>query len=242
MHHTDEAVIDDGGLLNAWERGLDSARPWRELALLGLVDQRPLEQLAGLPIGERDRLLLDLRARLFGRRMDCETDCPSCGERLELELDAAKLVQPTRTRPVDPQLTHDGWTVTVRPPDSADIAACAGADDPEQVLLDRCVSVAVRGGAARDSMPPGVHELTVQRMAELDPEAELMLDTTCPACAERWELPVDPAGFVLSEVDSHVRRLFVEVDRLARAYGWGEAEILGLGAQRRRGYLELAAQ
>src|SRR4051812_36376518 len=45
-----------------------------------------LEDVRALVLGDREALLLQLRAATFGERMACVVDCPSCDERMDLEL------------------------------------------------------------------------------------------------------------------------------------------------------------
>ena len=44
------------------------------------------------------------------------------------------------------------------------------------------------------------------------------------------------------EVQARARRLLREVDVLARAYGWTEADVLALSEQRRTAYLEIVRE
>lgn len=183
----------------------------------------------------RDQRLLDLRTALAGPRVECETDCPTCGERLDIELDADRL----RAEPPDPSVgtvRRGRRTIHVRPPDSRDIAACLGAGDPERELLDRCTDLG--DGPIADE----VREAVAREMAALDPGAEILLDAACPACDERWEVPLDVASLAFEDVTQIATRLLREVDQLARAYGWRERDVLGLSAERRRAYVALAAQ
>jgi hypothetical protein len=76
-------------------------------------------------------------------------------------------------------------------------------------------------------------------MAERDPQAELLLDLTCPACAHRWEAPFDIVPFFWTEIATEAKRLLREVHTLARSYGWREADVLAMSATRRRSYLEV---
>jgi hypothetical protein len=228
-------IADGAALLECWERARSLARPWRELALLELVEPGSAAELARLPIGVRDRRLLDLRTALVGRRVDCETDCPTCGERLGMELEADRL----RTDPPEPHdrtVRRGRRTIHVRPPDSRDIAACLGVANPERALLDRCTDLG--GGPVADD----VREAVAREMAALDPGAEILLDAACPACDERWQVPLDVASLAFEEVAQIATRLLREVDQLARAYGWRERDVLGLSAERRRAYVALAAQ
>ena len=50
---------------------------------------------------------------------------------------------------------------------------------------------------------------------------------------------MDVVGFFWREIQSAARRVVLEVDALARAYGWSEAAILGMSSARRNLYLEL---
>src|SRR5947209_14180209 len=71
-------------LLEVWDRGADQPSTERALALLASAcPERPREDLAALPIGRRDGLLLALRAATFGSDLVSIASCPGCGERLE---------------------------------------------------------------------------------------------------------------------------------------------------------------
>lgn len=76
-------------------------------------------------------------------------------------------------------------------------------------------------------------------MLEADPQAEITLRLTCPACGHEWDLLFDVADFFWKEISAQAQRLLREIDALARAYGWTEHEILNLPAQRRQTYLEM---
>ena len=52
--------------------------------------------------------------------------------------------------------------------------------------------------------------------------------------------PLDLTDFLWRRVASEAPQLMAEVAELAAAFGWTEAEVVGLGAARRRVYLELA--
>jgi hypothetical protein len=245
MAAIDGRPLDDAGLLDAWERTSGLARPWRELALLELAGSGPADEVARLPVGTRDALLLDMRERIFGRRFDAEVICPACGDRLELELDLDQVRQTGPEPATGYELAADGWSVTFRLPDSIAVDACRDVEgDPAPVLLRRCVEDVRHGRrvADLDAMPAAVARAVVARMAELDPQAEVLLDVACPTCANRWPALFDPVAFVLAELDGYARHLLIEVDQLARTYGWREPDVLALSPQRRRVYLELAAR
>jgi hypothetical protein len=66
------------------------------------------------------------------------------------------------------------------------------------------------------------------------------VDLTCPSCQEPWEVTLDIVTYLWDEIAAEARRLIYEVDVLARAYGWREADVLAMTPQRRQAYLELA--
>src|SRR5688500_4632995 len=72
-------------LLLAWERGLDQSPTRRALSLLeACLPEVTLDRLAALPIGMRDTQLLRLRESLFGNFVAAVSECPDCGERLDV--------------------------------------------------------------------------------------------------------------------------------------------------------------
>jgi hypothetical protein len=77
-------------------------------------------------------------------------------------------------------------------------------------------------------------------MAEVDPQADLQVELSCPACGEEWQAQFDIESLVLCEICSGAQNILSEVHRLARAYGWSETEILNLSPWRRQFYLGLA--
>jgi len=232
-------ALDDSRLIDTWDRAAGLSRPWRELALLESASGIPVDELARLTIGERDRLLLALRIGTFGNRLECETRCPACGTRLELSFDASQLLT---TAPAvddaDLEIVDDDWTVRFRLPDSVDLAAAIGGEE----LAERCIDVRDRDGAIATTVPPRVRERVSERMATLDPQADISLGLSCAACESRWQAPFDPAAFLFREVEAAVGRLTNEVHQLARAYAWSEESILAMGQARRRRYLDLVAQ
>src|SRR5258708_3550585 len=74
-------------LLAVWERGLGENSVARGLALLELAHpDMTADAMAGLSIGVRDGMLLDLRELLFGRTILGLMECPACGDTLETEV------------------------------------------------------------------------------------------------------------------------------------------------------------
>lgn len=241
--------ISAQGLLNAWEMACGRSGSERSLWLLQAASgDQSLEQLAQLPIGERDARLLALRETVFGARLESVVRCPACGESLELSLHVSDLRVPT---PADPgeSLTRrrDGYEIRFRLPNTEDLIALEACSDEaagRRLLLERCIADARRdeGVLETDRIPEELVADIVQGMANADPQGQVELDLSCPACHDQWSSPVDIASYVWTETEQWARRTLREVDALAATYGWSEAEILGLSARRRQLYLDLVGR
>ena len=235
-------------LLQVWERAGASAASCG-LWLLGIsCEARSAEALAALPLGQRDALLLQLRERLFGAQVSGVANCPQCATTVEATFRCDDLLLPPTTAAATLQYaspTH-GIHVQFRLPDSNDLLAletCVDSAQARQDLLKRCV-LAVEC----DAEPRAVHALSAElqmqiahAMAQADPQADLQLAFTCPQCAHRWQPPFDIAHFLWQELHAWALRMLRDVDTLAHAYHWHEADILALSPRRRQAYLELCA-
>ena len=239
-------ALDDSQLLDTWDRAASLHRPWRELAVLASASDTAIDELARLPIGERDRRLLQLRMGAFGAQMECETLCPRCDTRLELSVDGRALLVPEPTlREADFELSDDDVTVRFRLPNSVDIDACASESvhHAAQRLAERCIAVvASRNAQVVSPISPQLRDRIGERMAALDAQADVTFDVRCAACQHEWQSPFDPAAFLMADVEAYVARLTSEVHVLARAYGWTESSILAMSAARRKRYLALVTQ
>lgn len=231
-------------LVSAWEQGqarTPAGRGQSLLALLGVDAERRLD----LTVGQRDALLFDLRGELFGSVVVAVASCPGCAERVELAfaLDDVKATPPGDPRePIE--VVHDGYTVRVRPPTTADLAlveAVRSTEEGRELLLARCVVAARRDDAevSPRHLPEGVRAELVSRMAEADPQADTRLVLRCPACDRTWGAVFDIVSFLWQELDDWARGLIDDVHELASAYGWPESEILAMSPWRRARYLQL---
>jgi hypothetical protein len=199
------------------------------------------DELEAWPLGERDRHLLALREGLCGRDLPGRDPCPGCGELAEFSLSTADLLALPAASTAEQSLEIGDLRLRFRLPNSRDLLAAEEAESPdaaEQLLLRRCLLGAQRQGEAAELTDPEIEALA-QRMAELDPLAEVLLDLSCAHCGHRWRRGLEIAEIVFAEVRLLARRLLEEIAWLARCYGWTEGEILALSPARRRAYLEL---
>jgi predicted RNA-binding Zn-ribbon protein involved in translation (DUF1610 family) len=236
-------------VLRLWEAGAPLTPAGRALAILIAASPgMPPPALAALPVGRRDRRLLEIRRETFGPGLDALVPCPACGERIEFRLEAGTLLGGHDPGAVqsDAELTAGEWRVRYRMPtagDLAEVASCEGPDRALALLVERCVVEATRAGvpAAPADLPAPALALMDQELARRDALAEILLDFVCPECGAAGQAPFDIARYLWEELRAEAARLLREVHALARVYGWREADILALSAVRRQAYLELAA-
>jgi len=232
-------------LLEAWERGLGETRWRRALPLLAASSDSSTEGVAVLSVGERDRRLLKLREWVFGSELGSVASCESCSERLEWTVDTKSLLTVPQAL-TDGAFTRDDYEIAFRLPNTLDlevVAQSADADVGRAVLLQRCVTSATKAGVAvgAGELPESVTDALAERMAEVDPQADVQMDLTCPACGHRWQALFDIESFFWTELQSWAQRILSEVHLLACAYGWREKDILELSAWRRQFYLGLVS-
>jgi hypothetical protein len=224
-------------LVDAWDAGLMQHPIDRALTVVAAFTGLPTSVLADRTIGERDAVLLEIRRLLAGDRIAALTNCQKCAEPNEFRLDAGALPRTERSQDAATiSVRTQDRSVRARLPTSRDLAAvveCDDADVAARTLIARCLIDQVE----LDSALAGLIE---DRMAEVEGLAGLEISFTCSACDAANRVPFDIASFVWSELDTRMRRLLDDVDALAFAYGWAEADILALSDRRRALYVELA--
>ncbi len=207
--------------------------------------------VASLTVGDREALLLHLRRLTFGERMQCTLTCPQsdCGELMDLELKVSDLLQPPNPDPApvyEFTVEKDGsrYRILFHLPTGMDQEAAArqahiDIQTAAEVLLRRCVADVV---GEDDNRLVWSSELLLDlpaRMAELDPQAELVLNLTCPVCGEAFSSIFDACAYVMQETGADLNVLYREVHLLALYYHWSETEIMSMNTSKRRRYLNL---
>ena len=237
-------------MLEVWESCYALPPASRPRALLAAVcPELPPEALGALRIGERDQRLLQLREWSFGPVLNCIADCPKCGERHEITLNAAEL-RAFAVAGEDRRERFDvcvmGFRIAFRLPTLDDLEFCQTSVDgraARRLLFARCVLGAIREA---DDVPcpcSDLHDDVVaaiaEHMSEADPAGDIQLGMKCAACEHGWQMNFDIATFFWEELNAWALRLVGEIHALARAYGWTESEILALSPWRRQLYLAL---
>jgi hypothetical protein len=231
-------------ILDVWERGKAASSVQRAmLILVKALQDRSFEDLSRMHIGERDALLLDLYEMAFGPMLECETTCPGCSEKLELNMRTNELRAPNPNLfQISAKLCLDGYDVSFRLPNSYDLNAasfCTDLASAKQVLIERCILKVHKDGKdyRASELPDAVIDAISGRMEEMDPQANIQIGLICPSCRLRWSIPFDVLPLLWSEVDAWAKRTLREVHLLASTYGWSETEILEISRLRRQAYL-----
>jgi hypothetical protein len=234
-------------LLAVWEENGRRPPLWQGLALLAVAcpDER-IEALAQAPIGHYNEWLLTLRLWHFGPALTAVTNCPGCGELVEVTLDVAGLC----TQAAEGlggnwlEIIHDGATQRFRLPSPDDLVAAGEATttgEATQIIVRRCIETPDEppDGVSGEPLSPAMLAAVAAAMEQADPLAVIELAGVCPHCGRPWSAFLDVASFVWREVEMWAQRMLQEVHLLARAYGWGEAEILAMSPRRRQTYLQM---
>lgn len=241
-------------LLTVWERGLAALPFERALAILSVASpESSPAALARLSIGRRDSNLLQLREWAFGPELAILAACPSCRQALELSMPVAALrvsansmgaVTAEPAGDIESSLILRDYEVRYRPPNTEDIAGCAGLEFAAswRKLLACCVTDARCEGksVSAEELPADVAQKVVEQIAAIDPQADMRLELTCPECHRRWREVFDIVSFFWAEIDAWARRTLREVHVLGRVYGWRESDVLALSPARRQIYLSMA--
>lgn len=246
----EEFLLDEGRWLSPAARVTELLA--RCLDRLGPVQPVDADTVRQLSVGDRESLLLHLRRITLGERLACVLQCPACEKKMDLDLSVTELILPPyphQTRFHESAIA-DGdasYRVVFRTPNGEDQEAAAAlvgesVATAADLVLRRCVSaIATAGGEAIEGVPDAVRRALPARMAELDPQAEVLLDLTCPECATQFIVPFDIADYLFKEIATQERDFYRGVHWLSIHYHWDEDTILKLGRRKRQIYLELLA-
>lgn len=166
--------------------------------------------------------------------------CPheGCAEEIGFSLPADALAALAQEAEDGPELRFEGaaGAVILRRPRGADqrLWARQSYDNAEEAEAAILQSLILSGTLLpEDSAAAG------EALAEADPLSAFQVSMACPACAREVDLPLDLEGELLRLIGARQTRLLLEIDRLARRYGWCEADILAIPPARRARYMAL---
>lgn len=202
---------------------------------LGDYTEVGAKHVALLSRADRDRLVLEIRADLFGDRLMLSVTCanPVCAEDVDLELSVREIIGPCVEAPDIVSVETDKGKITVQPPLGHDV----------YVTGDVWPNLAIEAAnsPAWSELDDADRQRVALALARVDGRPNLGVAAPCPACGLLIEIEIEPLDLLARELGLGVHRLTAEIHSIAFHYGWGEAEILALPRDRRWRYLELIA-
>lgn len=233
-------------LLNIWERGRNKGLVEQGLILLAeACPGASLKALAEIPIGRRDAAIFRLREKTFGPWIAGFSTCPVCDEQLELTIRVEDILyEETGNSHQAMLLDFLDYEVHFSLPCSRDLFAAVATgslDAAYHSLIENCIQTAYyqKQRTSAHDLPADVIQAMADEMVKVDPQADVQMKIICLSCGHQWQQTFDIIWFFWKEIDSWAHRILSEVDALARAYGWSEADILSLSPWRRQCYLEI---
>ncbi len=214
---------------------------------LGDYERVDRELVTALTRGDRQTLVLHLRAGLYGDQLSLVVRCanPACAALADVDLRISELV-PARGEP-RPHIACEtpSGTAHVHEPTGADDAAVAAhpGTRAERVALLWSRLVELDGKrldpAGWLALPVATRHALALALADGMRAPELAVIAPCPSCRAHVEIVLDPFALLARELQLGGDRLLAEVHALAFHYHWPEREILSLPRTRRWRYLEL---
>lgn len=219
-------ALDETVALSLIEQGSRLAPLDRALLLVTTLGDVQPEEAAHLPLDQRDRQLIDARIAAFGPTIGFFSRCPHCNEGNEAGFDLRTL--PAAVADTQVMARVGDSNLTLRAPTSASIASAVRTGNTA-LLLEHCVDEEKAGA----SDPAEVEAA----LARAFPLLDVRFQMSCSACAENFDTRFDIVPWLWREIEALALRAIHAVDRLARAYGWSERDILALSPSRRDLYL-----
>lgn len=227
----------DASLISIWEMKQDSTVTENAIRLLSVFTDADNPEC--LSIGERDRLVMAIRKKLFGSKLRGLNTCPFCRVDLMFDVDIDSLDFDS----FNGQFTciSEGVNAVVRTITSRDIINIQQVDPTQRrhALLSRCL-VTVNGRSVADS-----NVLTDEHIKKIEDTMEasdanslISAEQICASCGKSWSVILDIVSVLMEDIDVYVRHRLLKVCELARLSGWSETEILGMSNCRREYYLE----
>ena len=221
-------ALDEQVALALVEQGSRLAPLDQAVLLAATLDGVSPAAAADMPLDRRDRLLIDARMAAFGPDIAFFARCPHCAEGNEADFDLGVLPDAAPATGVAARIgTRE---ILLRAPTSAAIARSIRAARPDLLIDD------IAGEDARPDDPDWLAAVE-SALAGAFPLLDVRFEMTCSACEARFDTRFDIVPWLWREIEVMASRTIDTVDRLARAYGWTERDILSLSPMRRGFYL-----
>ncbi|MEE6179645.1 hypothetical protein [Mycobacterium sp. 050134] len=196
--------------------------------------------VARLPVGDLDWLIVGHRRELRGDSLVAEGSCDRCAAIIDLQLSIADYAAYHRPRPSRSAVPgSDGWLtlrhmpdVSFRIPAVADVVSSLESDVPRAALLRSCTRGPVTARAAR---------AVETALARLAPTLRADVSGTCPECSASVVFDLDARELCMAELRFVAASVYDDVNLIASMYHWSDTAILDLPSARRRCYADMIA-
>jgi len=227
----------DASLVSVWEKDHDGATSDNAILLLKMFTDAGSPE--SLSIGERDRLVTDIRKALFGSKIKGFDTCPKCKVDLVFDIDLNDL--DFRSSSEKFICYDEGVRAEMRTVTSQDILDLKGMDTARrcEALLQKCL-ISVNGNTSADisNISPN-HSSKIQDMIEeRDSNSLIHANQVCASCGNNWSVVLDIVSLLVEDINVYVNQRLSEVCQLAKLSGWTETEILAMTDKKREFYLE----
>lgn len=228
------AHISDSAILDLWENGACDHPLDRALGLIALIEgEVPLEELAALPIAERDARLFSVTETIFGPLLTLSATCTVCAAQTDLTFSVSDIKMLDTPERFSGVFHHEGRDYPYRMPNSRDMANALRAPDPQRTLLLSLLNL-----AQADRALIAKFDATLEEQSGLE---TLSLGFDCAECKAGQDAPFDILDYLWSRIVAEARRLIWDVHLLARSYGWTSDEILSLSRLRRAEHVAMVS-
>ena len=234
----------------------------RRIKRLGTLTTITPALVRELLVGDRDFLMMKLRAMSFGTKVLSTLNCsnPACDELMDVAFDLNEI--PIERYAINARIFKLQLSDAARLSDASDaqqdveFRLPTGGDQEElagifavdearalDLLLARCVKrIGARESCDAEfiaSLPFSTRGEIEAEIERLSPKISLALDGICPECGLPFESPLDLTNFFAAELQRNLPRLEQDVHTLALHYHWSEQDILALPRPKRLRYLRL---
>jgi hypothetical protein len=224
---------------------------------LGTLDRINEDLMRKLLVGDRQFLMLKLRAITFGERVQATTTCPwsDCGTEVDVDFNISDIQVEdagldTQLHRMDLDMPEEGrpkkiWFRLPNGSDQENLNALAS-DNPAEIssrLLWRCIQ------RIDDQQSPDLEQIRKlsssvriqieSQMQTLAPDVDLTMETCCPQCQRDFTIPFDIQSFFFGEMHNSRELLRREIHYLAYHYHWSEQDILSMTRDRRQQYIDI---
>ncbi len=243
-------MLGAADLLEFWERaGTRSPHHFAQALLELALPESDRVELFALSIGERDRLLCQLRQSWFGSEFESSNACDTCQTPIEANLNLSELCNSISAAQTKGEISWKNKDIPIQAPCCSDALEW---EDQESSNNTQLIEAACRhfflGKIVSNSLPKSeIEDLQKDsdfgsaietKLEEIDPFASVWIEMQCPECQAQQSYQFDPVFLLRYDIRKWVENMMEDIHLLASRYAWKEADIVRLPSNRRIWYRE----